>query len=239
MRHRGHRFPFGQPGAGQQQSALRAPARERQAGFGDEQARQRPSAGADPAAPFLYRQAAGRILQQFGRDGAQPAVGRHRQGHGPRRRRRELVKQGVYDTRPGGVQRRVGGPGDDAQDQLAQQRIDVQHAGLRRQARIDVRIEEQAAKRVAARHRHAVLTAAWQPGRLQRRQLADAVGQEQRHAALRLEQQLSAPVTVPARGMRAAVHAQPDHRAGLVGIDHGIVGVNRHCPIPYVFDSTS
>ena len=194
MRHRGHRFP-GQPGAGQQQSALRAPARERQAGFGDEQARQRPSAGADPAAPFSIDRpqagffsssaAMGRSLRSdgigrgMGRDGAaansSSRVSRYAPGRRPAARRR--------------ARRRCAGSA-----RAAGLTSSTQGCAGRR---IDVRIEEQAAKRVAARNRHAVRTAAGSQAACNGASSPTRSARNS-HAALRLEQQLSAPVAVPA-----------------------------------------
>ena len=194
MRHRGHRFPFGQPGAGQQQSALRAPARERQAGFSDEQARQRPSAGADPAAIPLstgrrpdssavrprWGAACGRTASAggMGRDGAaansSSRVSTIRAGRRPAARRRAR-RRCAGSARAAGLT---------SSTQGCAGRPD-RRSGRRTGCETRSRPESSRAR-----------TAAGQPGRLQRRQLADAISQEQGHAALRLEQ-LSAPVAVP------------------------------------------
>ncbi|MCY1228996.1 hypothetical protein D9M72_413450 [compost metagenome] len=72
-------------------------------------------------------------------------------------------------------------------------------------------------------HGGAVRTTGGQPCGLQRRQLADAVGQVQGDAAFGLIEQLRAPVRMPIGGVRPGVDGQAHHRAGGgVRIGHGV-----------------
>ncbi|SVJ78947.1 Uncharacterised protein [Klebsiella pneumoniae] len=68
-----------------------------------------------------------------------------------------------------------------------------------------------------------------QPGGLERRQLANALGEIQRDATGRHVQQLRAPVAMPVAAVAGAVDLEADHRAaGEIGILDPFVGIARH-----------